>query len=265
VVGWVLPSAINLLILGFLVVPGFEPLDWRKQGPLLLASAVVLGVILASLQTPLYRLLEGYVGWQPGRGGPLNWSRERQLRQWRELNERVDLLEMSLAAKSQKGLREALRERFESLKAGETARRYGERDLARTGIQRGLLRERRGPVSGERGSGGAHAAGQRHPAGGGVWLVAAAAVAVGQHWLGAAVLVGLDFWWYHRAVKATDDWAGASRALVNLARKPLAASLGLELPSSLDSERAMWGSVSRMAQHRHDDRSADLDTYRDSG
>lgn len=309
-VGWILPSAINLLILGFLVVPDFEPLDWRKQGPLMLAGAAVLGLILASLQTPLYRLLSGLVGWRPGGGGPLNWSYIRQKRHWRVLNERVDYMEMTLAAESKKGLREGLRERFEALKGGETAARHGARDLGRTATQRGLLRERRDryPASEDQvvptRLGNAirrveeysydrfrldsqRLANEMYAVGSemarkqvdqarttidffvcllyGHLIVAFVALVAGPHRIGAAVLAALSGWWYDRAVKATDDWAGATRALANLARKPLAANLGLKLPSSLDKEREMWAAVSRMAQRRHDDRSAELDTFRDSG
>lgn len=308
-VGWILPSAINLLILGVLVAPDFEPLDWRKQGPLLLVGAAVLGLLLASLQMPLYRLLSGLVGWRPGGGGPLNWSWERQKRRRRELNDRVDFVEMTRAAASDSGLREALQGRFEALKQGDTAAKYGQKDLASTGTQRGLLRERRDryPVSEDQvvptrlgnairrveeysydrfrldsqrlayemyAVGSEVARKQTDQARTtvdffvcllyGHLLVAVAALVAGPHRIGAAVLAGLSVWWYDRAVKATDDWAGATRALANLARKPLAASLGLKLPSSLDKERRMWAAVSRMAQRRHDDRSAELDTYRDA-
>ncbi|MEU9353537.1 hypothetical protein AB0D65_21710 [Streptomyces griseoloalbus] len=53
--------------------------------------------------------------------------------------------------------------------------------------------------------------------------------------------------WYHAAVAATDEWAAAVRALVNLGRRPLADQLGLSLPQSLEDERRMWQLVTRMS------------------
>src|SRR5690348_12150205 len=73
-VGWILPSAINLLVLGFVVLPGvrtagavswFTKADPQNQGFAVVAGAVVLGMLLATVQKQLYRVLEGYVGWRP--------------------------------------------------------------------------------------------------------------------------------------------------------------------------------------------------------
>ncbi len=47
---------------------------------------------------------------------------------------------------------------------------------------------------------------------------------------------------YLLAVKNVKDWAGAVRALVNLGRRPLAESLGLNMPKGLIEERHMWAS-----------------------
>jgi hypothetical protein len=84
-------------------------------------------------------------------------------------------------------------------------------------------------------------------------------------WILAGGLVVLAWWWYELAVRSTDDWAAATRALVGLARKPLAASLGLRLPSTLEDERRMWASMSRLAQRPYDERSKELDEFRDQG
>lgn len=80
VAGWILPTALNSVLFGFLVLPALRHVHWL--GPLavasgpekalaLLATAVIGGLVLSALQTPLYRVLEGYRG-LPGR-----------LRQWR--------------------------------------------------------------------------------------------------------------------------------------------------------------------------------------
>src|SRR5262249_42162937 len=41
-------------------------------------------------------------------------------------------------------------------------------------------------------------------------------------------------------VRATREWGYTVQALVNIARVKLAAGLGLQLPESLDEEKAMW-------------------------
>ncbi|HZP55112.1 hypothetical protein [Actinocrinis sp.] len=69
--GWFLPSAINILLYGALVDPrhsGFDALsggsgDAARPALYALTGTLVLGLLLASLQTQLYRLLEGYLAW----------------------------------------------------------------------------------------------------------------------------------------------------------------------------------------------------------
>ncbi|GAA3889969.1 hypothetical protein GCM10022207_66820 [Streptomyces lannensis] len=77
--------------------------------------------------------------------------------------------------------------------------------------------------------------------------------------LGLAVLAPV---WYRCAIAATDDWAAAVRALVNLGRKPLAESLGLVLPEKLADEREMWTKVTRFALRPYGVDSDGLDAYR---
>lgn len=71
-IGWFLPSLINILVLGFAVVPrlsGFQALvssagaDAEQSAVFALAGTLAAGLALAALQTPLYRILEGYLGW----------------------------------------------------------------------------------------------------------------------------------------------------------------------------------------------------------
>jgi hypothetical protein len=80
VAGWVLPTALNSVLFGVLVLPAFRHVSGLQSlaaasGPekavVLLATAVIGGLVLSALQTPLYRVLEGY------RGMP------RRMRQWR--------------------------------------------------------------------------------------------------------------------------------------------------------------------------------------
>jgi hypothetical protein len=76
------------------------------------------------------------------------------------------------------------------------------------------------------------------------------------------VLPFLAILWYRVAIEATDDWAGAQRALVNLSRQPLATALGFELPTSITDERDMWTGIVDVAQFAGSNRAADIDRFR---
>jgi hypothetical protein len=74
VAGWILPTAVNTLVFGFLVLPSLRGVPvigslGQAKAPsqtfAVLATAVVAGLVFSALQTPLYRLLEGYVLWPP--------------------------------------------------------------------------------------------------------------------------------------------------------------------------------------------------------
>jgi hypothetical protein len=89
----------------------------------------------------------------------------------------------------------------------------------------------------------------------------------GQPWTVAGALVALlvlSAIWYRVAVVATDEWAGAVRAMVNLGRRPLATALGLELPGTIDAERAMWRHTSDLVGSEYTPGVALLDPYRTS-
>ncbi|CAL9623369.1 hypothetical protein SUDANB43_05866 [Streptomyces sp. enrichment culture] len=78
----------------------------------------------------------------------------------------------------------------------------------------------------------------------------------------AGVLCALCPLWYQAAVAATDEWAAAVRALVNLGRHPLAQAMGLDLPQDIAEEREMWRMVSRMSRSRFHDRAVALNRFR---
>ncbi|MCM8554278.1 hypothetical protein [Streptomyces sp. STCH 565 A] len=81
----------------------------------------------------------------------------------------------------------------------------------------------------------------------------------------AGALCVLCLLWYRAAVAATDEWAAAVRALVNLGRHPLAQALGLNVPQGIAEEREMWRMVSRMSRTRFHDRADALNRFRSSG
>jgi hypothetical protein len=62
-VGWLFPSALSVLVFGFVVYPSIEdafPFNKLSSVTAIVTSAAVVGIVLSALQTPLYRLLEGY-------------------------------------------------------------------------------------------------------------------------------------------------------------------------------------------------------------
>jgi hypothetical protein len=62
-VGWLFPSALTVLLFGFVVYPSIEdvsPFNRLSSATAILTTAAVLGIVLSALQTPLYRILEGY-------------------------------------------------------------------------------------------------------------------------------------------------------------------------------------------------------------
>jgi hypothetical protein len=92
VAGWILPTAINTLFFAFLVLPALRGVpafyvvltaSHPAQALALLVTAVVGGLALSALQTPLYRVLEGY-NWPAG----LRRRRIEHHRQTRELLDR---------------------------------------------------------------------------------------------------------------------------------------------------------------------------------
>lgn len=68
--------------------------------------------------------------------------------------------------------------------------------------------------------------------------------------------------WYRVSVVATDDWAGSVRAMVNLGRQPLAASMGLELPKAITDERIMWRLAVEFVRNPYTPEMTALDQFR---
>jgi hypothetical protein len=87
-VGWVFPSGITVSLFAFLVFPHIKhlplaaevgALSATNQGLLLAFSAVLLGILLSALQTPLYRILEGYYLPERWRDRWIEKQRQRKL------------------------------------------------------------------------------------------------------------------------------------------------------------------------------------------
>lgn len=333
-VGWILPSAINLLVLGYLILPSirtagsvswFVKLDPTNQGFIVVAGAVVLGLLLATLQKQLYRLLEGYIGWQPpGRSHrtPRAWlaaflrgARERQLTRKQILERRLDYAELKPLRDKGDPLRQELVNRLTAAEGDRRLDPYRNSDLQRGASQLGLLREqvRRYPVADDQVaptrlgnamrrleeygynryrldsqalwyelSAAAPEQSRKHVDQARTTvdfliallyghlftaLVGFGALIAGDSrylvlMITIATLLLLAVAWYSVAVIAVDDWAAATRAMVNLGRSSLANQLGLTLPATLKDERAMWATVSRLSQRPFDEKVVEGDRFR---
>jgi hypothetical protein len=289
VAGWVLPTALNSVLFGFLVLPALRHVHWlgslaAASGPekalALLATAVIGGLVLSALQTPLYRLLEGY------RGMP------RRLREWRigRHTERMHLLDKRLqSARLGKGelspvtisLLAEKRRRYPvadgqvlPTSLGNAIRRFEEYGYDRyrldavtmwyalTAAVPGKVRKR---VDASRAGVDFFICliyGQLILAVSGVAaLIAAPGDSAGP--IAAIVVpVALIPLWYRLAVEATDEWAAAFCGLVDIGRKPLADALGLALPATIEQERTMWELQSRLSRRPYSASDAELDRFR---
>jgi hypothetical protein len=319
IAGWVLPTALNSLFFAFLVLPAFRHVagfhtvlvaSHPQQALVLLTVAVVGGLVLSALQTPLYRVLEGY-SWPA-------WARRRRIAHHVTAKGRLSkrLQVARLGRRDAEGkLSEAQEIEFAALLADPALARAPERRHPLSPLEVSLLAERLrrypvddGQVLATR-LGNAirrfeeygwdryrldiitmwHAltgvvpkdvrkqvdAGRAsvdffvcliygHFA---VALGAVAALAVDpRHATRPAVAIAaavvLSVVWYWLAVKGTDEWAAAVRGLVDLGRKPLAESLALELPGTLERERSMWELVSRQSRRPHGTKDFGLDEFR---
>jgi hypothetical protein len=319
VAGWILPTALNALFFGILVlpalrgVPAFHPALTAGDPVLalvLFAVAVIGGLVLSAFQTPLYRMLEGY-----------SWPRSARQQRGRHhletkqlLDQRLDLarfvrreklktlsdtdaaklaklrsdpalsglpeLTQPLSSLEISLLAERLRrypvddEQILPTRLGNAIRRFEEYGYDRyrldiitmwhalNGVVSDQLRKQ---VDASRASVDffvcliyGHVV---------VALAAIAALITSPHQFAGPVAaigiaVGLSVLWYWMAVRGTDEWAAAVRGLVDVGRKPLADSLGLDLPGTLGQERRMWELVSRQSRRAHDEQDSELDAFR---
>lgn len=148
IVGWIFPTALNLVVLYLVLAPNHADLPlvqalWptsKADGvALLLACAVLFGLILNALQVTLYRILEGYALW-PNRLYNRRAARHRARRQF--LTDRLDVLR--LQRRDPDVLNADERQRLTQLLADHSLQRVLRADQSRTTAQRALLHERLG-------------------------------------------------------------------------------------------------------------------------
>lgn len=272
IVGWILPCAIALLQFGLLVRPSLDvgdvkggslwPLNGEDAG--LLASAVVLGWLLAALSTPLYRVLEGYALW-PERLRERRIRHHQQVR--RDLQERADSAVGSLqCAAADETLYsyplcddEVLPTRLGNVIRGFECYGRDRYQLDAVGLWPHLMSSVPEAVMKEANQARAGVDffvallyGEAALCGAAMTTLAItredsprllAAAALG------AVTAALS---YRAAITATATWAASVRAVVDLGRLPLAAAYGLRIPDSLGDERRMWEALAWFVGYPYD-------------
>ncbi len=281
-VGWVFPSFLSVTIFGVFIGASDQKvsllqLNTASQAVAVAVAAFALGLLLSAVQTQLYRLLEGY--YFPAR---LQVARQNHHRQRRDsLAKKRDAAANTL----KNAARDSPDPSGQALRLGllsERLRRYplDNSQIAPTRLANAVrafevygwhhfcvdsqalwyelisVAPERTRADVERARAGVDffvALVYLSALGGAVSIVMGflhgeptlGLIAVGVTALCLAPL------WYQLAVRSTDNWYQAMQALVNLGRKPLAESLNLTLPSTIEEERKMWRSVGWLVKERY--------------
>ncbi|MFJ2730799.1 hypothetical protein [Streptomyces collinus] len=275
VVGWVLPASLNLALFFLVVAPNLRriavierlwPDSASQVALLLLGTSVLFGIVLNALQTPLYRFLDGYLLWPRS-------AYDRGCRRQRSRKERIaDLIAQpegrtpvqSALLNEQLARYPTDDDQLAPTRLGNAIRRFEEYGHNRFRLDIQVLWNElsaAGPEQARRQVETARTSVDFFVAllyGHGVVALALLALpSAGAERpllvVTAIALCALIPLWYRSAVYATDEWAAAVRAMVNLGRKPLADALGLVLPQQLSEERAMWQLVTRMSRRPYRD------------
>lgn len=282
-VAWALPSVVTVALFGWVVFPAVDDtpildrvagMDATQQLVVAGFAAVILAIVLSQSQVLLYRVLEGYVLW-PSK------IRDVRIEKWRR--RRADL---AAEVEQQTGLRRSLSveslsqlpERDDQIaptKLGNAIRAfetYGQNryHLDSQILWSELITEVPDRLASEYASAraGVDFFISTFYLSLGYGLVALAAGLVSDEVRWAALVTGLVAvaltpMWLYLAVKSVGYWHSATRAVVNLGRKPLAEALGLELPPTHRAEQHMWERVVWFVNYPdRDDLGTELDAYR---
>ncbi|MFJ8011098.1 hypothetical protein [Streptomyces sp. NPDC096339] len=146
-VGWLLPTALNVSLFVVAVWPslrrtGWSPKLWSSDvAPLslgVMAVSVLLGLALNALRNPLYRVLEGYALW-PSALASHGCARRRRAKE--DLQDRILLLRLERQERD-RPLSPEDTTLLTALRANPRIARPARKDRRRTAVQRALLRER---------------------------------------------------------------------------------------------------------------------------
>ncbi|MDI1456473.1 hypothetical protein ACWDU8_05750 [Streptomyces sp. NPDC003388] len=146
-VGWILPTALNLAVFLIAVTPslhGITLLDRVRgtrgftAGVVLLTAALLLGLVANACQNALYRLLEGYLLW-PARAFEAGCRRSRRRKAF--LADRLTVLRLERRESEHGPLQAEDAERLTQLLFSPNLARAAARDRHRSATQRALLQE----------------------------------------------------------------------------------------------------------------------------
>lgn len=232
--------------------------DTATKGLVLFATAVLVGFSLGAASTPLYRLLEGYIG-------PPEWwsaASERQKKIRADLQsqlDRVDRSTVQAALLYEKLDRFPVDERqMAPTRLGNATRAFETYGVDRYQLDSQLLwyelisvapKKLQDELDNSRAGSDFFVAIIYLSAAYGLSALALFFLAV-YHGL---YMIGLGLWVqavvatvaiplisYELAVSSTTYWATTVRALVNVGRIKLAEQYGLDMPATIDKERRMW-------------------------
>jgi hypothetical protein len=278
VYAWTFPGALTLGAFWLLVYPqmsgafpdGFAKLSAAQQGGIFIAAAAAIGLILNATSTPLYRLLEGY-----------SWPKRLRRFGVRKQLATKKRIEQSLEGEGwESGLKLERLARFPSedneiapsrlgnaLRAFETygSTRFNLDSQTLWGelctvvpkyLQDELDRSRAGTDF-------FVALFYLSAAFGLVTLI----VGLTEHgkfgiMIWAILSFASMFLWYDMAIVSTSYWKTNVQALVNIGRKKLAEEMGLQMPTSIDDERKMWGLLTSLVFYNDEESAKALDKFR---
>jgi hypothetical protein len=147
-VGWILPTALNLAVFLLAVAPSLGTLGPFERlrsagagstGAVMLTGALLFGLVANACQNSLYRLLEGYLLW-PARAYDAGCRRSRRVKA--HLAGRLTVLRLERRRREQGALTPEAEEQLSSLLGESRTARAAARDRRRTAAQRALLQER---------------------------------------------------------------------------------------------------------------------------
>ncbi|WP_457971599.1 hypothetical protein [Arthrobacter sp. D1-17] len=269
-VGWIFPAFLVLesaLILWLPAVAAEEPFSrFARQGLdqqqlVVLLVSVAVGFLLAALQTPLYKILEGYWLWPK----PLKDSGTA-----RQKRIRAKLIEEAQESGPDNEPNHWVEMRFSSIDNqlaptafGNAMRRFETYAVDRYYLDSQTLWHHLAAsapeyiVKAE-----ASARTNVDFAVALTWLSSLLAAVAGATWImqpnDSGLIVSFflaavaAYGAYRLAILGTDEWAATVRAQVDLGRVKLAESMGYKLPKSLHNERALWSHLNYFVKEPFD-------------
>ena len=266
--GWIFPTFIAVSLFAFLVGPALEEqpvwrelvqLDGGDQALVAVGASTALALLLNSVQTPLYRMLEGYLWPERLQVRRIEAQRTAKADAARRADQSDGLLRLVLLETGYERFPVA-DDQIAPTRLGNAIRRLEEYGFDRFRLDSQLLWEELVAVAPES----VVAAVDRARAKVDFFVcltyvtvlfvvaTVVVAAATGWGWPGlwiTALAAALTWWpWYRLAIATTDDWAYHVKALVNVGRFPLAAALGLRVPVEVAEERKMWTLVGSLVE-----------------